>query len=164
MEENSKKLEFYKLKNSNRTPVEKIYIDALKVCVMQKKAGVSMIQRECGVGYVKGAMIIDWLEKNGYVSKKNGSKTRNVYATEEIADNAYVKCEIDEDHIEALKYAVCKKSISLYVLQRKFGFSLQESKQMLDWVLTNGYAIKDSNNGKIFMNLTLQDFTYKFVL
>lgn len=65
--------------------VEPVYIEALRFIIKSKSASISMVQRKCSVGFNKAGKIIEWMERNGYISPYdgNGMKPRNVLITEE---------------------------------------------------------------------------------
>lgn len=55
------------------------FIDALYMCVKEKKASISRIQRKFSVGYGTAANIVELMEEKGYVSpNKGGNSQRDV--------------------------------------------------------------------------------------
>jgi S-DNA-T family DNA segregation ATPase FtsK/SpoIIIE len=64
--------------------IEPIYVDALRYAVQTGSASISMIQRRCAIGFNKAGKIVDWMEKNGYISNfDGGAKPRKVVLTKE---------------------------------------------------------------------------------
>ena len=61
----------------------------LKSVIENGHASISMIQRKFLVGFPRAARIIDQMEKAGYISPSDGSKSRSVYMTMEEYDNLY---------------------------------------------------------------------------
>lgn len=61
--------------------IDGYYIEALKIAIAQNSASISMIQRKCGIGFNKAGKIIDWMERNGYVSPFDGAKPRKILIT-----------------------------------------------------------------------------------
>ncbi len=60
---------------------EKLYTDALKYCIRTGKASANMIQKQFSVSATKAGMILDWMEKYGYVSAPEKNKPRQVYVS-----------------------------------------------------------------------------------
>ncbi|MCA9352818.1 DNA translocase FtsK, partial [Patescibacteria group bacterium] len=56
--------------------------EARMVVLESKKASTSYLQRRLSIGYSRAARIIDILEEQGIVGPANGSKPREVYASE----------------------------------------------------------------------------------
>lgn len=54
------------------------FIQALKFCVTNNQASVSMLQRRFPIGYVKACKIIDWMENMNYITQSEGAKPRKV--------------------------------------------------------------------------------------
>ena len=67
----------------------KLFIDALKMCIMQKSASVSAIRRRFSVGFSKAGNLIDQMERLGYISAFDGSKARQVYMTMDEFNQKY---------------------------------------------------------------------------
>ena len=62
-------------KNRKEDP---LLLDAIDIAVSQQKISTSSLQRHLGVGYSRGAKLIDAMEELGIVSPQNGSKARDV--------------------------------------------------------------------------------------
>lgn len=60
-------------------PEDEKFDDAVKVIVNHDKASASLLQRRLSVGYARAARLLDALEERGMVSKKDGSKPRDVF-------------------------------------------------------------------------------------
>lgn len=71
------------------TKIDDTFIRALKYCVMQNAASVSMIQRRFPIGYIKACKIVDWMENMNYITKSEGSKSRKVLLSQEEFFNTY---------------------------------------------------------------------------
>ena len=65
------------------TKIDDTFIKALKFCVTNNQASVSMIQRRFPIGYMKACKIIDWMENMNYVTQSEGSKPRKVLLSKE---------------------------------------------------------------------------------
>lgn len=67
-------------KNKKEDP---LLLDAIDIAVAQQKISTSSLQRHLGVGYSRGAKLIDAMEDMGIVEPQNGSKPRRVLMTME---------------------------------------------------------------------------------
>ncbi|MEG2002695.1 MAG: DNA translocase FtsK, partial [Clostridia bacterium] len=79
----TKKEESKNLYEDEETQLDDKFIDALKLAIENSQISISMIQRRYKVGYNRAGIILDTMEKMGYVSSFNGSKPREVYITKE---------------------------------------------------------------------------------
>lgn len=61
---------------------EKYYEEAKQCVIAMQAASVTMIQRRFRIGYRSAKMIIDRLEKNGFISPYNGKDPRKVLIKE----------------------------------------------------------------------------------
>ena len=77
-------------KNRKEDP---LLLDAIYTAVCQQKVSTSSLQRHLGVGYSRGAKLIDTMEELGIVSPQNGSKARDVLMTMED----YMRWKQDQD-------------------------------------------------------------------
>ena len=68
---------------------EELFIDALRLCIQQKCASISALRRRFGIGYPKAGGLIDKMERLGYISQFEGSKTRQVLITKEQFEEKY---------------------------------------------------------------------------
>ncbi|MCR3758558.1 DNA translocase FtsK [Clostridium felsineum] len=57
--------------------------EAVKIIVEAKQASTSLIQRKLRIGYNRAARIMEQLEEKGYISKRDGSKPRNILITKD---------------------------------------------------------------------------------
>lgn len=55
-----------------------IYDEAVEVVIREGRGSVSLLQRALGVGYGRGARLIDWMAEDGIVGGYNGSQAREV--------------------------------------------------------------------------------------
>lgn len=67
--------------NEDGEEVDEMYEEAKKIVIQYQKASASFLQQIMGIGYPKAARIIMELEQNGIVGPGNGSKPREVYAS-----------------------------------------------------------------------------------
>jgi S-DNA-T family DNA segregation ATPase FtsK/SpoIIIE len=59
---------------------DELFIDALRLVVMQKQASVSFLQRRLKIGYSRAGRLMDLLERAHAVGPHEGSKPREVLA------------------------------------------------------------------------------------
>ncbi len=64
-----------------------LYEQAKELVIQAKKASASLLQRRLRVGYARAARLIDMLEEKGIVGPAEGAKPRDVYFSEDIAEN-----------------------------------------------------------------------------
>lgn len=65
--------------------------DAARLVVMNQQGSTSMIQRRLKLGYNRAGRIMDQLENTGIVGPNEGSKARQVYITDEIELEQFLK-------------------------------------------------------------------------
>ena len=58
-----------------------VYEQAVEVVIREGRGSVSLLQRALGVGYGRGARLIDWMAEDGVVGGFNGSQAREVIMT-----------------------------------------------------------------------------------
>lgn len=58
-----------------------LYDQAVQVVIREGRGSVSLLQRALGVGYGRGARMIDWMAEDGVVGTYNGSQAREVIMT-----------------------------------------------------------------------------------
>ena len=61
--------------------------EAIKIVVEADQASTSLIQRKLRIGYNRAARIVEQLEEKGVISKRDGSKPRNILITKEEIEN-----------------------------------------------------------------------------
>lgn len=70
--------------------VDPIYIRALAIVVQLGTASISLIQRKCSVGYNHAGKIIEWMEREKYITPFDGkAKARTVILTKEEFESLY---------------------------------------------------------------------------
>lgn len=65
-----------------------LYEQACEVVIREGRGSVSLLQRALGVGYGRGARMIDWMAEDGIVGTYNGSQAREVIMTMEQWEEA----------------------------------------------------------------------------
>ena len=55
-----------------------LYDQAVEIVIREGRGSVSLLQRALGVGYGRGARMIDWMAEDGVVGTFNGSQAREV--------------------------------------------------------------------------------------
>ncbi|MDE6441380.1 MAG: hypothetical protein K2L12_01330 [Clostridia bacterium] len=73
---------------------------ALKLCIENGTASVSLFQRKFPIDYIRACNLIDWMETNEYITPANGPWMRRVLITEEEYEELYPTDDIDEDDDE----------------------------------------------------------------
>ena len=58
-----------------------MYEQAVEVVIREGRGSVSLLQRALGVGYGRGARLIDYMAEDGIVGEYNGSQAREVLYT-----------------------------------------------------------------------------------
>jgi DNA segregation ATPase FtsK/SpoIIIE, S-DNA-T family len=58
-----------------------LYEQAVEIVIREGRGSVSLLQRALGVGYGRGARMIDWMAEDGIVGTYNGSQAREVVMT-----------------------------------------------------------------------------------
>lgn len=71
---------------NGQTPAEPrerddLYEQACEIVIREGRGSVSLLQRALGVGYGRGARMIDWMAEDGLVGGYNGSQAREVLVT-----------------------------------------------------------------------------------
>ncbi|EAQ76974.1 FtsK/SpoIIIE family DNA translocase [Blastopirellula marina] len=86
---------------------DELYEQAVDVIVAEQRGSVSLLQRALGVGYGRGARLIDFMAEDGIVGPYNGSQAREVTITAieweqmKSGESLSPKIEIEEDVVEA---------------------------------------------------------------
>ena len=62
---------------------DELYEDAVEIVVREQRGSVSLLQRTLGVGYGRGAKLIDFMAADGIVGEYNGAQAREVLYTPE---------------------------------------------------------------------------------
>ena len=63
-----------------------LYEQAIEIVIREGRGSVSLLQRALGIGYGRGARLIDYMAEDGIVGDYNGSQAREViYSPEEWA-------------------------------------------------------------------------------
>ena len=62
---------------------DELYDQAVDLVVKTNKASISMVQRRLRIGYNRAARMIELMERDGLVSKPDGSKPRQVLVRKE---------------------------------------------------------------------------------
>lgn len=62
---------------------DELYEQAIDVIVHEQRGSVSLLQRALGIGYGRGARLIDFMAEDGIVGAYNGSQAREVLLTPE---------------------------------------------------------------------------------
>ncbi|QDT89764.1 DNA translocase FtsK [Gimesia algae] len=60
---------------------DSLYDEAVEVVIREGRGSVSLLQRALGVGYGRGARLIDYMAEDGIVGEYNGSQAREVLYT-----------------------------------------------------------------------------------
>jgi S-DNA-T family DNA segregation ATPase FtsK/SpoIIIE len=55
-----------------------VYPEALEIIIREQRGSVSLLQRALGIGYGRGARLIDFMAEDGFVGPYNGSNAREV--------------------------------------------------------------------------------------
>jgi S-DNA-T family DNA segregation ATPase FtsK/SpoIIIE len=58
-----------------------LYEQAVEIVIREGRGSVSLLQRSLGIGYGRGARMIDWMAEDGIVGAYNGSNAREVQFT-----------------------------------------------------------------------------------
>ena len=66
-----------------RSKRDELYEQAIEVVIREGRGSVSLLQRALGVGYGRGARLIDYMAEDGIVGDYNGSQARQVLYTME---------------------------------------------------------------------------------
>lgn len=73
------------------------YAEAVRIAVEQRQISTSMLQRKIGVGYARGAKLLDRMEAEGIVTPQDGSKPRDVLMTPEQYIERFVDNKQSDD-------------------------------------------------------------------
>ena len=73
-------------------------MDAIKVCLNNKKASASLLQRRLSIGYARAARILDQLERTGITTAQEGNKPREISV--ENANRFLVQNQTTEKSVE----------------------------------------------------------------
>ena len=65
-----------------------LYDQAVEIVIREGRGSVSLLQRALGVGYGRGARMVDWMAEDGIVGTYNGSQAREVVMTMEDWEEA----------------------------------------------------------------------------
>lgn len=64
---------------SNKDTDDELYVEALEVIQVAKKASASLLQRRLRIGYARAARLLDIMEDRGVIGPADGAKPREVY-------------------------------------------------------------------------------------
>ena len=67
------------------------YVEAIRICLEEKRVSTSLLQRKLSIGYSRAAKIIDRMEEEGLVGKADGAKARPILITAEQFIERYVE-------------------------------------------------------------------------
>lgn len=73
------------------TDLDQHFEDAARLVVINQQGSTSMLQRRLKLGYNRAGRIMDQLEHTGIVGPNEGSKARQVYITDEVELEEYLK-------------------------------------------------------------------------
>ena len=96
---------------------EELYRQALKFCIEQKMASITLIQRHFPIGYIKSCKIIEWMEDNEFISRQKGSEPRKVC----IGRNDFEKIfgiPFYDDKVEEVKKPAESNLLGYYMIKR----------------------------------------------
>lgn len=57
---------------------DELYPEAVEIIIREQRGSVSLLQRALGIGYGRGARLIDFMAEDGFVGPYNGSNAREV--------------------------------------------------------------------------------------
>ena len=146
----------------NINGVEPLYFDALKAVIQAGTTSITMIQRAFSIGYNKAGQIVQWMEENGYISEFDGAKSRKVFITMEEFEEKFGENRIEPEYIEVLKFVVESGCVSIAILQRRLGMSLNKASKIVDWMEKNGYISKFDEKNVRQVLMTMEEFKRKF--
>jgi len=75
---------------------DELYEQAIEVIVREGRGSVSLLQRALGIGYGRGARLIDYMAEDGIVGEYNGSQARDVLYTPEQWEAVKAGAEYEE--------------------------------------------------------------------
>ncbi|MBQ8684816.1 MAG: hypothetical protein IJ514_01435 [Clostridia bacterium] len=140
--------------------VEPCFIEALKLTVEYGRVSIAMLQRKCRLGYNKAGRIVEWMEREGYVSALGDGGMRKVLLTKEQFLRSFG--EVEPTFIEALRLVVHNGCASIFLLQRRGGMSLNGAKEALAWMEENGYVSAFGEDKTRTVLITAEEFTKMF--
>ncbi|MFK7778260.1 MAG: DNA translocase FtsK, partial [Gimesia sp.] len=82
---------------------DSLYKDAIDVVIREGRGSVSLLQRALGVGYGRGARLIDYMAEDGIVGEYNGSQAREVLYTSdewEASKESEYEDDLNEEYEE----------------------------------------------------------------
>jgi S-DNA-T family DNA segregation ATPase FtsK/SpoIIIE len=62
---------------------DELYPEAVEIVIREQRGSVSLLQRALGIGYGRGARLIDYMAEDGFVGAYNGSNAREVLVNHE---------------------------------------------------------------------------------
>jgi S-DNA-T family DNA segregation ATPase FtsK/SpoIIIE len=71
-------------------------------------------------------------------------------------------CGIAPEYIEALRFAVEVRNISISLLQRKLSFGFPKAAKIFDWMIAEGYVVESQTGKQKQVTLTKEEFEEKF--
>ena len=69
---------------------------------------------------------------------------------------------VSPEYIEALRFAVEVKNISISLLQRKLSFGFPKAAKIFDWMIDEGYVVESQTGKQKQVTLTKEEFEEKF--
>ena len=57
---------------------DRLFEDALRICVDMKRASTSVLQRRLRIGYGRAAAVLDQVEREGLIGKADGARPRPI--------------------------------------------------------------------------------------
>jgi len=132
--------------------IEPLYIDVLRFAMEWGSVSISMVQRRFDVGYNKAGKIVEWMEEKGHISPFDGAKARRVLITQKEFHRLYERDD-GKNFAGALKIVVESGDASIYTLQRKGGYTLEETRELLEKMEKKRYitAAKEGEGRKVLM-------------
>lgn len=82
---------------------DELYDAAIEIVIREGRGSVSLLQRTLGIGYGRGARLIDYMAEDGIVGEYNGSQAREVIVTMEQWDE--MRAMAEANGAEAGKYS-----------------------------------------------------------
>ena len=76
-------------KSGGQADVDPLFVQALKLCIENKQASITMLRRKFAIGFPKAANLVDHMEELGYVTPADGVKGRTVLITMEEFEEIY---------------------------------------------------------------------------
>ncbi|AGK97459.1 FtsK/SpoIIIE family DNA translocase [Clostridium pasteurianum] len=73
--------------DSKSSDEDELLNEAIKIVVESDQASTSLIQRKLRIGYNRAARIVEQLEEKGIISKRDGSKPRNILISKDEIGN-----------------------------------------------------------------------------